>query len=382
LFLRAVIRFRPLHPVALALAAMLAAAPASAFETEAQQAILVDLNTDNVLFAKKPDESVAPASMAKMMTLYLVFEALDEGRLGLDDTFLVSEKAWRKGGSKMWVEVGNRVRVEDLIRGIVVQSGNDASIVVAEGMAGSEEAFAREMTRKAEALGMENSVFRTSTGWPDPEQHTTVRDLAILSEHLVEDFPRYYDYFAEREFTWSGIPQPNRNALLGFVEGVDGLKTGHTEESGYGIAISAERDGRRLVAVVHGLDSEGARSRAAERLIEWGFREFEIYRMLSAGEQVEEAEVWRGDADTVPLVAPADFTVSLPRAARDRMKATVHYDGPIPAPIAEGDPIAKLVITAPNMEPIETPLVAGADVPEQGFFGRIGTAILTLVGLG
>lgn len=373
---------RSLHPLLVAVALLLgAAAPVAAFETAAEQAYMVDLSTDTVLLAKNEDEKVPPASMAKMMTLYLLFEALDQGRVSLDDTFPVSEKAWRKGGSKMWVEVGDRVPVEALIRGIVVQSGNDASIVVAEGLAGTEEAFGRQMTETAREIGMENSVFTTATGWPDPAQHVTVRDLAILCERLVEDFPQYYGYFAEKEFTWSGITQPNRNTLLDYVEGVDGLKTGHTQESGYGIAVSGEREGRRIVAVVHGLDSESARATAAERLITSGFRDYKAYDLLAAGEEVERAEVWLGEQDTVPLVLPEDFTVTIRRDARPEMTVEVRYEGPIPAPIAEGDPVARLVLTAPGMPQIERQLVAGEDVPEQGFVGRLGTAILSLLGV-
>ena len=352
---------------------------AKAIETVAEQAILVDATTGTVLLEKNADEPMAAASMMKLMTLYLVFERLAEGTLKLDDTLPVSEKAWRMGGSKMFVRVNSRVSVEDLLRGIIVQSGNDACIVVAEALAGSEKAFAEEMTRRGRSLGLTNSVFRNTTGWPDPEQHMTARDLALLSLRIIRDFPQYYGYFKEKTFTYNNIRQGNRNPLLYKDIGGDGLKTGRTRESGYGLAASALRDDRRLILVVNGIESVNKRARESERLLQWGFREFDAYQLFRAGDMVAEAQVWLGESATVPLVIERDFTVTLARAARRAMKARVVYDGPVAAPIANGAEIAKLIITAPKTETLEVPLVAGADVNRLGVFARLGAALGHLV---
>ena len=355
-------------------------APARAIETIAREAILMDTTTGEVLFEKNADQLMAPASMSKMMTTYLIFERLRDGQLSLDDTFSVSETAWRKGGAKsgsstMFLEPGTRVRVEDLIRGIIVQSGNDASIVIAEELAGSEEAFALEMNRRARELGLRDSTFKNATGWPDPGHVTTARDLAILAIRTIEDFPEFYHYYAEKEFTYNGIRQINRNPLIYKDIGVDGLKTGHTVDSGYGLAASAKRGDRRLILVVNGLLSRKARGREPERLLEWGFREFNNYTLFKAGDLVTEADVWLGRKAAVPLLIERDLVITLARKARLGMKVTVEYEGPIPAPVAKGDRLAKLVVTAPEREPLEVPLVAGADVERLSLFGRLGAAL-------
>lgn len=355
-------------------------APARAIETIAREAILMDTTTGEVLFEKNADQLMAPASMSKMMTTYLIFERLRDGQLSLDDTFSVSETAWRKGGAKsgsstMFLEPGTRVRVEDLIRGIIVQSGNDASIVIAEELAGSEEAFALEMNRRARELGLRDSTFKNATGWPDPGHVTTARDLAILAIRTIEDFPEFYHYYAEKEFTYNGIRQINRNPLIYKDIGVDGLKTGHTADSGYGLAASAKRGDRRLVLVVNGLLSRKARGREPERLFEWGFREFNNYTLFKAGDLVTEADVWLGRKAAVPLLIEGDLVITLARKARLGMKVTVEYEGPIPAPVAKGDRLAKLVVTAPEREPLEVPLVAGADVERLSLFGRLRAAL-------
>lgn len=355
-------------------------APARAIETIAREAILMDTTTGEVLFEKNADQLMAPASMSKMMTTYLIFERLRDGQLSLDDTFSVSETAWRKGGAKsgsstMFLEPGTRVRVEDLIRGIIVQSGNDASIVIAEELAGSEEAFALEMNRRARELGLRDSTFKNATGWPDPGHVTTARDLAILAIRTIEDFPEFYHYYAEKEFTYNGIRQINRNPLIYKDIGVDGLKTGHTADSGYGLAASAKRGDRRLVLVVNGLLSRKARGREPERLFEWGFREFNNYTLFNAGDLVTEADVWLGRKAAVPLLIEGDLVITLARKARLGMKVTVEYEGPIPAPVAKGDRLAKLVVTAPEREPLEVPLVAGADVERLSLFGRLRAAL-------
>ena len=362
----------------------LAPRPAAAIETLAREAILMDMTTGAVLLDKNADDPMPPASMSKLMTLYMVFDRLKEGSLSLEDSFPVSENAWRKGGAKsgsstMFLEPGSRVKVEDLIRGIIVQSGNDACIVIAEGLASSEQAFAEEMTREARKLGMESSTFHNATGWPDPDHHMTARELAILAKHTIQDFPEYYHYYSEKRFTYNGIRQGNRNPLLYRDIGADGLKTGHTEVSGYGLTASAVRGDRRLILVVNGLPSVKDRSREAERLIEWGFREFDNYKLFSANDTVVDADVWLGEEPTIPLVIDKDMVITIPRKARRDMKVAVTYDGPLPAPIAKGDVLAKLVVSAPEMNNIEVPLVAGRDVGQLGLIGRLGAALKYLL---
>ena len=347
---------------------------AGTIETSARQAILLDMTTGAVLFEKNADQPMPPSSMGKIMTVYKVFERLKDGRLSLDDRFVVSEKAWRKQGSKMFVRVNSRVKVEDLIRGIVVQSGNDASIVVAEGLSGSEGAFAEELNRTAKELGMSNSHFVNSSGWPDPEHRTTARDLATLSQATIENFPEYYHFYAEKVFTYNGIRQANRNPTLYRNIGADGLKTGHTEEAGHGLAASAVRNGRRLILVVNGLPSKKARALESERILDWGFREFDNYALFRSGETVADAEVWMGAAGSVPLVIRQDVLLTLSRKARRSMKVSVLYDGPFAAPVAEGTPLATLKIEAAGEDPVEYPLIAGSDVPRLGMFSRLGAA--------
>ena len=380
-----VLRFTAFAPaLVLVVAVTLPVFPAAAIETPARQAILLDMGTGAVLFEKNADEPMPPASMSKLMTVYLLFERLRDGRLKMDDTLPVSEKAWREGGaasggSTMFLEPGTSVKVEDLIQGIIVQSGNDASIVVAEGLANDEAAFAKEMTKRGRELGLRNTVFRNATGWPDPEHLSTARDLALLAQRTIEDFPQYYHYYSEKEFTYNGIRQANRNPLLYKDLGADGLKTGHTEASGYGLTASARKGDRRLILVINGLNDVRDRTRESERLISWGFREFDNYALFKAGEQVSTAEVWLGKAENVALVVDRDLTVTLPNAARPEMKVSVAYDGPIPAPITEGDRLAVLKISAPGVETVEVPLVAGNSVEKLGFFGRLFAAVKHLV---
>ena len=364
----------------LVLAALLgAAAPAGALDTQAREAIVVDMTTSTVLFEKDADVPMPPASMSKIMTAYMVFSRLREGRLSLDDMLPVSEKAWRMGGSKMFVEVNTQVRVEDLLRGVIIQSGNDACIVLAEGLAGSEEAFAEEMNRVGREIGLTGSTFRNATGWPDPEHRMTARDLATLAQHLIAEFPEYYHLYSEIEFTFNDIRQGNRNPLLYKNIGADGLKTGHTEEAGYGLTASAEQNGRRLVAVITGLPSVKARSEEAERLIAWGFREFEAYALFQPGEEVEQAAVWQGEQETVPLVFPDGLTVTLSRAARRDMTVKVKYDAPVPAPITVGQQVATLEIDAGEGRQLSFPLRAGAAVERLGIFGRAVASIKYMI---
>lgn len=368
------ISFLAFTVAAFAMAAGATGAYAS-FETKAEYAVLMDGETGAILYEKKGDELMSPASMSKLMTMTMLFEALEEDRISLDDEFTISENAWRKGGaasgsSTMFAKVHSRIPVKDLIQGVIVQSGNDACIAIAEGLKGSEAAFAEAMTDRARELGMEKATFANSTGWPDPEQKMTARELAILARHMIYDLSEYYPYFAETEFTWNGITQHNRNPLLYLGMGVDGLKTGHTEDSGYGLVASAERGDRRLIMVVNGLGSERERSEESQKLMEWGFREFKEYDLYAAGSVVENADVWQGVYDKVPLVVTEDVTIIMTRDARKDMKVTAEWNGPLQAPITAGEQAGTLVVTAPDMPTRRIPLVAGADVEQQGLFGR------------
>ena len=363
----------------LALSVVAFATPAKAIETIAKEAILIDAETGAVLFDKNASTPMAPASMSKLMTIYMVLERLRDGRLSLDDTFKVSENAWRKGGAKsgsstMFLEPGKRVRVEDLLRGIIIQSGNDACIVIAEGLSGSEGAFADEMNERAQQMGMYESTFINATGWPDPDHKMSPKDLALLAKRTILDFPEFYSYYSETSFTYNGIKQNNRNPLLYKGMGADGLKTGHTNSSGYGLVASATRGDRRLILVVNGFPTKKDRARVPERLIEWGFREFNNYDLLKAGEVIEEAQVWLGDKPTVPLIVVDDLTLTLPKKSRRGMKVKVTYDGPIPAPIKKGDRLATLSIITADKDPVDIPLIAADDVNQLGLLGRLGAA--------
>jgi D-alanyl-D-alanine carboxypeptidase (penicillin-binding protein 5/6) len=362
-------------PVAILAACFAVSASAQTIETPARNAHIVDLSTGTVLLSKADEIPMPPASMSKLMTIYMVFDRLKKGTLSLEDKFLVSQKAWRKGGSKMFVRVGDRVSVSDLLRGIIVQSGNDACIVVAEAIGGTEEDFARMMTARGREIGLQDSTFANATGWPDPGQMMSARDLATLSRHLIADFPDLYKIFSEKEFTFSNIKQGNRNPLLYQNVGADGLKTGHTEEAGYGLTASAERDGRRIVMVLNGMDSIRQRSQESLRLIEWAFRTFEAYSFFKKGDEVTTASVWLGKEKSVPLLIQEDLRLTLRRNTRDKMTVKVRLTEPVPAPIAEGTQLATLVLTGPAMKTVEIPLVAGANVEKLGFVGRIGAAV-------
>ncbi len=371
--------------VAAFLLALLVVLPARAefeFETLAPAAILLDFPSGQVLYAKDADTPRPPASMSKLMTAFMVFERLDAGTLDMDDRFLVSEKAWRMGGSKMFVEVGERVRIEDLLRGIIIQSGNDACIVVAEGIAGTEEAFAAAMTRRGQEIGLTNSTFMNASGWPHPAHRMSVRDLGVLANELIRRFPDYYHFYGERSFTFAGIEQGSRNPLLqAGIDGVDGLKTGHTSEAGYGLVASAEREGRRLVLVLAGLETVGQRRREAERLLEYGFRNFDYYELFAVGDPIEAAPVWFGDRGTVPLVAADKVAVTMRGPERDSLVVRVAYDGPLVAPIARGTPVGELVVEAEGIDTQRIPLLVGEDVGEANLFGRMWTALRHLAGL-
>jgi len=359
----------------------LAAQAAPPFNTPARNAILLDFDTGAVLFEKDADTAIPPASMSKLMTLELVFEQLADGSLSLDDKLPVSEKAWRMGGSKMFVEVGKRVRLEDLLQGVIVESGNDACIVLAEGLAGGEEYFVEQMNYRAAELGLKNSHFANATGWPHADHYMSVRDLASLARHIIETFPQYYHFFSEKSFTYgvditSGRPitQPNRNPLLFTGGGVDGLKTGHTAEAGYGLVASALRDGRRLVLVIAGLGSERERSQEGDRLLEFGYRNFRNYKLFSAGEVVDTAPVWLGEKGTVPLAVTKDVILTLSRRARRGMKVTIIRDEPLSAPITEGSEVGHVEISTPETETLSLPLIATGSAERLGPVGRIKAA--------
>lgn len=358
--------------VALAAASFLGTSlPAYAIDTAAQYAYMVDLQTGSVLLNKKGDEQMHPSSMSKLMTVYVLFSRLKEGRVRLDSNFTISEKAWRMQGSKTFVKVGGEITVEDLIHGIIIQSGNDACIVVAEGISGSEEAFVSEMNRVAKEIGLTASNFTNATGWPDDNHLMSPHDLATLSQRLITDFPEYYHYFSLREYTYNHIKQHNRNRLLDSSLGVDGLKTGHTEAGGYGIALSAKQNDRRLVLVINGLESDNARVEEGEKLLRWGFREFENKTLAKKGEKIGEADVWFGKAPSVGLMADSDVAVTLPMNAKKDIRFTLKYTGPLEAPVAKGAHVADLVISLPEREPQTVALYAMDDVEKLSGFAKI-----------
>jgi len=351
----------------------------------APYAVIMDYETGTLMYSKAGDEKMAPASMAKLMTAAVIFQKLKHGELKLDDTFIVSERAWRlsvagkNASSKMFVSIGSQIRVEDLLRGIIIQSGNDACTVVAEHFSGSEEAFAELMNAEARRLGLKNSVFRNASGLPHPEMHVTAHDLAILASHLIRDYPQFYNFYSEREFTWNGIRQANRNMLLGTYPGADGLKTGHTSASGYGMVASAERDGRRLIVVVNGLASEIERANETKRLLDIGFREFKPYDLFKKDAVIDKAPVWGGEKDTVSLVASAPLRLLMRRHQRDGMKATLSYEAPLRAPVRKGDTVGQVLVSVPGMPDMKVPVAAAEDVPEGGLFTRMKLGVQGLV---
>jgi serine-type D-Ala-D-Ala carboxypeptidase (penicillin-binding protein 5/6) len=360
-------------------------ASSQTLQTTAKQAIVIDYQTGAVLFEKNADERMAPSSMSKIMTTYMVFKEIKEGHLSLDDEFTVSEKAWRIQGSKMFVPLGGKVKVGDLVKGVIIQSGNDACVVLAEGIAGSEQAFAERMNDEAKRLGLTNSNFRNASGWPDPEHYMTARDLATLAMHLIKDDPEHYKYYSEKDYTYgtdekgTPIKQGNRNPLLYKNTGADGIKTGHTEVGGYGLTASAVRDGRRIIMVLNGMPSMKNRAEEGERVLDWAYREFGTYQVAKAGQVMDKADVWLGEQESVQLVAAQDVFVTIPRRARQQMKVTTSFEAPVPAPVKKGTEVGKLVVTVPGMDPVEAPLVAESDVNKLGFTGRIAASLSHLI---
>jgi len=348
-------------------------AMAQAIETKARAAFVLDQTTGTVLLAKNPDQAMPPASMSKLMTLNMVFEALEDGRLSLDDELPVSEHAMSYGGSTMFLNTRDKVRVEDLILGVIVLSGNDACAVLAEALAGTETEFARVMTERAKQLGMENSSFGNSNGWPHPMQRMSARDLAILADRLISEFPQYYGYFAVKEFAFDGrspANKRNRNPLLSLGIGADGLKTGHTKEAGYGLVGSAQKNGRRIIVMISGLDSAQDRAREAEKLINWGFRQFIEKKILEKGQQLAEIEIWLGEDRSVALEIHEDLTVLLPANSGETLEAEVVLREPVQAPIAKGQELGRIRVTIPDLGSHDLPLYAANDVAESGFMSR------------
>lgn len=388
-----------MKPVLPIFALMLTAAPVTAaappFETAAPVAFLVDLSSEAVLYAKDADRRMPPASMAKMMTVYVAFDMIRKGELKLDQTFSVRPETWTKwhgpaAGSTMFLSSGENVSIDNLLKGIVTLSGNDACVVLAEGIAGTEEAFAARMNETAKRLGLANSQFGNSNGWPDAGRtYVTARDLAKLATATIEDHPQLYKrFYSLKEFTWgktlgsgSAITQANRDPLLGRVAGADGLKTGHTDEAGYGFTGSAEQGGRRLVMVVAGLGSFNQRIEESVRFIDWGFKAWTTKPLLAKGQKIETAEVQLGDASSVGLVAPRNLAVTMPAGALTGMKVKIVYDGPIKAPIAAGQHIADLVVETPSTPPQVMPLVAENAVGEAGFFRRAWAGLWSFFGV-
>ena len=345
--------------------------PAHAFETSAKQAVLIDVETRTVLMDKNSQDRMPTSSMSKVMTMYAVFDALKQGKIKLTDEFPVSEKAWRMGGSKMFVEVGKKVKIEDLIRGVIIQSGNDATIVLAEGLAGTEKDFAKMITEKAQELGMKNSNFANASGWPDPNHYSTAYDLALLAYHIVHDFPEYYPYYSEEEFTFSDITQRNRNPLLYRNMGVDGIKTGHTEIAGYGLMASAKEGDRRLILVINGLDSEKARANESARVLNWAMNSFDNITLFEKDEMVTEASVWMGQEEMVPLVVNKKIRALYEKSNKDSLKVAVQLNEPIPAPVVAGQEIGVLTVKMGDFPAKKYPLFAGSSVPEIGLIGRM-----------
>jgi len=374
---------KALAAIALYVAAI-SIAHAQLFETRAKEALLIDAETGTILFSKDPDKLFPPASLAKLMTMEVVFHAIKAGRLTLDDTFAVSEHAWRtggamSGGSTMFAELGSSIRLEDLIQGVIVQSANDGCIIIAEGMAGSEENFAKLMTERAREIGLTQSVFKNPHGLPAEGQFVTVRELVKLAQHIWREYPEFYRYYGQREFTWNGIRQRNRNPLLAMDIGADGMKTGFTEESGYAIVGSVARDGRRLFVAMSGMTSENERAEEARKILDWGMRAFEKVNLFDANETVGEAKVYGGAKSGVQLTANGPLAIFVPITNRDRMIARIVYQGPVVAPVEAGTEIGMLRVWIGDTLSQETPLFAAESVPRGKLYERALDAVEELL---
>ncbi len=355
---------------------------ASELKTSAKYAAVLEVETGKILYAKKAEERMPTSSMSKIMTMYLVFEALEKGALKLDQKVKVSKKAWQQKGSRMFLRQGQRVKVEDLIRGVIVQSGNDASIVLSEAVAGSEASFAAMMNDKSRELGMKDSHFMNASGLPDNKHYSTARDLVFLTFALMRDFPQYYHYYSEKSFTFNKIKQGNRNPLLYRSMGVDGVKTGHTDAAGYGLLASALREGRRVISLVNGLSSMQKRANESAKLLNWAYREYDNYRLVKKDEVVGAAPVWLGVKKEVPVVAVGDITMTLLRDERGKVRTEILVVKEIEAPVHKGQELGKAVVIGSNLEPVEVKLVAREDVARLGFFGTAVARVKRILGGG
>ena len=349
-----------------------------AIESIAKTALVIDLSTNEILLEKNSTEKTYPSSMTKMMTALVAFEKIKDGSLSLDQEFLISKKAWKMGGSKMFIEVDKRVSVYDLLLGVVVQSGNDASIAIAEGISGSEEIFAIEMNNLGKKIGLTGSNFTNSSGWPDDNHYTTAEDLAKIAQYTIENHYELYQMYKISDFTYNGIKQDNRNPLLYIFEGADGFKTGYTEAAGYGLVGSAERGDRRLIVVLNGLESSKSRAQESLRLMDWGFNNFQLVDFYKKNEIIQEVDTWLGKDDKVDLVALEDISVSIPKAQLSSAKVTVLVEEPIATPIKIGDQIAKLQISFADKQ-VDFPLYSGEDIDQKNFFSRIFSAIYYII---
>ena len=369
---------------AVLLALFITPALAQNFQTKAKQALLMDYESGTVLYQKNADQLMPPASMAKLMTMEVVFNAIKTGELDFDTPFRISADVWRRGGansggSTMFAVLNSDIRLEDLIRGVIIQSGNDAAMAIAEGMAGSETAFAGLMNQRARKIGLEDSNFTNSTGLPDPDQRVTARDLAKLARHLIMTYPELYKIYSETEFKWNKVNQRNRNPILGKVAGADGLKTGYTEASGYGMVGSAEQNGRRIIMVLNGMASKRERSNEAVKMMRWSFRAFKPIDLFEDGEIVGEAGVYGGEKSGVELKARGPLKIFVPIGFQDRLKADIVFTGPIMAPVEAGDRLAKLQIRMDGKVTQETPLYAAEDVAEGTITQRAMDAMQELI---
>ena len=349
-----------------------------AIESIAKTALVIDLSTNEILLEKNSTEKTYPSSMTKMMTALVAFEKIKDGSLSLDQEFLISKKAWKMGGSKMFIEVDKRVSVYDLLLGVVVQSGNDASIAIAEGISGSEEIFAIEMNNLGKKIGLTGTNFTNSSGWPDENHYTTAEDLAKVAQYTIDNHYELYQMYKISDFTYNGIKQDNRNPLLYTFEGSDGFKTGYTKDAGYGLVGSAERGDRRLILVLNGLESSKSRAQESLRLMDWGFNNFQLVDFYKKNEVIQEVDTWLGKEDKVDLVALEDISVSIPKAQLSSAKVTVLVEEPIATPIKIGDQIAKLQISFADKQ-VDFPLYSGEDIDQKNFFSRIFSAIYYII---
>lgn len=365
-------------------AILFASANALAIDTKAKNMILIDYTTGEYLYEKDIAEPIPPASMSKLMTIYMIFDKLRDGSLSLEDTFKVSENAWRKGGaasggSTMFLSIGDEVKIDELLKGIIIQSGNDACIVAAENIAGDEDAFVDRMNQKAQEIGLTHSHFANVTGLPHPDHRMSVEDLAKLARRIIEEFPQFYHLFSQREFVYNNIRQGNRNPLLYSMPYADGLKTGHTEEAGFCLTASAKKGDRRIIGVMTGLKSNKERSEEADKMMSWAFREYDNYTLKQKGDKIADLPVWYGTDKTVPMVVSADIIKTVRKSDRNKIKMTAAYDKPVKAPIQMGQQLGVLKIEVPGAQIKEIPLVAGQTINKVGLWGRISANIKYLL---